>query len=119
MDRIFETLSVFNNVTLTKSQWLIIMKAAGCPKSAHLWKAFRNYVLEKTGYNFYTLRGLSVELLEIIWNEYSTVNRANVKKSFNKKKRIAAARKPITPKRYAVNLDGTVILFNDYKAWHE
>lgn len=125
MDRIFKTLSVFNNVTLTKSQWLIIMEAAGCPKSSHLWRAFRKYVLEKTGWNFYTLRGLSEELLEIIWKEYSIINRANVKKSFYKKKarkernKLAAERKAYIPKRYVINPDGTITLFDDYdpEAW--
>lgn len=85
MEKIFQTLSVFNNVTLTKSQWTIIMVAAGVNLNNMLWKAFCNIVLEKNKWNF-TLRGLSIETLKEVYAEYSSITRGYSQKSYNKKK---------------------------------
>ena len=128
MEKIFQILSEFENVTLRKSQWLIIMKAAGCPKSMFLWEAFRNIVLERSGY-YYTMRGLTFNVLCSIWNEYNRKNRESVKKVYDKKKeqkkfeerkKIAQAKAAEARNRkYAINPDGTIVLFSDYLSWQD
>ena len=85
MDKIFQTLSVFNNVTLTKSQWTIIMTAAGINLNSYLWKAFCTVILEKNKWSF-TLRGLSMETLKEVYTEYSSLMRKNNQKAYDKKK---------------------------------
>ena len=138
MEKIFQTLSVFNNVTLTKSQWTIIMTAAGINLNNMLWKAFCNIVLEKNKWNF-TLRGLSMETLKDVYAEYTSIMRGYSQKSYNKKKenvrkeqeakakeearkRAEAMRMKIVLKRnYVFNPDGTVAPIEEYDptAWRD
>ena len=129
MEKIFQTLSVFNNVTLTRSQWFIIMTTAGCKMNNMLWKAFCNIVLKKNKWNF-TLRGLSMELLEDVYEEYSNITRNyskkyNDKKSQKKweearkraevsKKQTLSVRKPMV-----FNADGTVLTIETYREWRD
>lgn len=82
---IVEKLSQFNNLSFTKKQWEIILKGCGCPKSTHLWIAFRDNNLQKDN-QFYTLINLDNESFSIIWDKYCQANRAGAKKAFDKAK---------------------------------
>lgn len=137
MEKIFQTLSVFNNVTLTKSQWFIIMTTAGCKMNNILWKAFCNIVLEKNKWNF-TMRGLSLELLNNVYEEYSNIVRGYSKKAYDKKvqekwekkayeeahkrdevaKRKQEQKQGLSVRRPMVfNSDGTVLTIETYREW--
>ena len=69
VQEIAKHLSMFNNKTLTKTQWEIVLKGCGCPKSAFFWKAIRERNLIK--YNkAYTLIDINDDSFNIIWNNY-------------------------------------------------
>lgn len=94
VQEIAKHLSMFNNKTLTKSQWEIVLKGCGCPKSAFFWKAIRESNLIK--YNkAYTLIDINDDSFNIIWNNYCTENRASVKKSYDKQKAYNKARERV------------------------
>lgn len=89
--KIAKNLSQFNNISLTKSQWEIILKGCGCPKSPHLWTALRDNNLSKQG-RIYTLIDLNTETFNKVWEVYTLKNREFVKKSYTKAKARQKAR---------------------------
>ncbi len=82
---IVERLSQFNNISLTKKQWEIILKGCGCPISAHFWTALRQNNLVKHQ-RIYTLVDIDIHSYAIILDKYTTANRECVKRSYNKAK---------------------------------
>lgn len=82
---IVERLSQFNNRSFTKKQWEIVLKGCGCPKSAHFWTAFKQNSLIKHK-RIYTLIDMDIHSYAIILDQYLTINRECVKKSYNKTK---------------------------------
>ena len=82
---VVEKLSLFNNMSFTKKQWDIVLKGCGCPKSAHFWTALKQNNLIKES-KLYTLVDMDVHSYAIILDQYCTVNRDAVKKSYAKAK---------------------------------
>ena len=94
VQEIAKHLSMFNNKTLTKTQWEIVLKGCGCPKSTLFWKCIRDNNLIK--YNkAYTLIDINEESFDIVWSNYCSTNRASVKKSYDKQKAYNKARERI------------------------
>ena len=84
---IVEKLSQFNNMSLTKKQWGIILKGCGCPKSEHFWRALREHSLQKNN-RVFTLTDMTTESFKTVWNTYCKINRAGALKTYYKKKAI-------------------------------
>lgn len=82
---VVERLSQFNNMSFTKKQWEIVLKGCGCPKSAHFWTAFKQNSLIKHK-RIYTLIDMDIHSYAIILDQYLTINRECVKKSYNRTK---------------------------------
>ena len=91
---IVERLSQFNNVSFTKKQWDIILKGCGCPKSAHFWTALRQNNLVKCS-RLFTLINIDSDSFHIIWESYCCLNRAGVKKAYDKAKAIKQAKERV------------------------
>lgn len=83
--QIVEKLSQFNNLSFTKKQWEIILKGCGCPKSCFLWRALRANNLVKQS-KIYTLVDINIDSFDIVWNTYCKMNRASVKRVYDKNK---------------------------------
>lgn len=82
---IVERLSLFNNMSFTKKQWDIILKGCGCPRSSHFWAALKTYNLQKN-HRLFTLVDIDSESFDNVWTLYCGLNRASVKKAYDKKK---------------------------------
>lgn len=82
---IAEKLSQFNNLSFTKKQWEIILKGCGCPKSTYLWTALRKKNLQAK-VSMYTLVNMDKKAFEEVWNIYTSLNRAAVKKHYEIKR---------------------------------
>lgn len=82
---IAENLSQFNNRSFTRKQWEIILKGCGCPKSSYFWTALRQNNLVKYN-NIYTLVDMDIHSYAVILEQYSDMNRASVKKAYDKAK---------------------------------
>lgn len=99
---IVEKLSLFNNMSFTKKQWDIILKGCGCPKSSHFWSALRANNLQRNK-RLYTLIDVNQESFGEIWTKYCLSNRANVKKSYLRKKINSKEKKEINITLYMVD----------------
>lgn len=82
---VVERLSQFNNMSFTKKQWEIILRDCGCPKSPHFWTALKQNNLVKYQ-RVYTLIDIDIHSYAIILDQYLTINREYVRKSYNKTK---------------------------------
>ena len=102
---ISEKLAIFNNISLSKRQWDIILPACGCPKTSHFWTALRKLgFMRKEKHNCYTLIDMNLEALNNTWELYLTYNRYNVNKSHKKKViRAAMKLKPVNITLYLIN----------------
>lgn len=84
-EKVVERLSQFNNLSFTKKQWDIILAGCGCPKSSHFWTALKqNNMVKYT--KLFTLVDMDIHSYAVILDQYSTVNREYVKKSYAKAK---------------------------------
>ena len=84
-EKVVERLSQFNNLSFTKKQWDIILAGCGCPKSSHFWTALKqNNMVKYT--KLFTLVNIDNNSFADILHQYLTVNRENVKKSYDKAK---------------------------------
>lgn len=82
---IVEAISLFNNRSFTKKQWELILKGCGCPKSPHLWTAFKNICLTPES-ALLTLLDFDSKSFNEVWNQYCTINREYANKSYAKSK---------------------------------
>lgn len=84
-EKVVERLSQFNNLSFTKKQWDIILAGCGCPKSSHFWTALKqNNMVKYT--KLFTLVNIDNNSFADVLRQYLTVNRENVKKSYDKAK---------------------------------
>lgn len=84
-EKVVERLSQFNNLSFTKKQWDIILAGCGCPKSSHFWTALKqNNMVKYT--KLFTLVDMDIHSYAVILDQYCTVNRDAVKKSYAKAK---------------------------------
>lgn len=108
---IADKLSLFNNITMSLTQWNIVLKGCGCPNAGYLKQVLRERVLKKTT-NGYTLTGINQESFAHIWEEYCTRNRASVQKVYDRAKAKAQAREAcirIAQTRFKT-VDGVIII---------
>lgn len=110
---ISETLALFNNVTLSKACWMIILKSLELPTgSIRFWKSFRtSLVIHGRKYATYTLIDMCESTFRKIWNNYCEENRESVKKVRDKKKKTNPWK---IKKPYYVNPDGTVTFVDNF-----
>lgn len=103
-----KALSAFNGISLTKSQWLTVLKGSGCPFSPYFWTAFRDTCLIADK-RIYTMLYFDEEAANKVQEIYSHLNRSAVKKSYKKKqvRKQIAQRKVTTIYIYS---DGTTSL---------
>lgn len=95
---IVEKLSLFNNISFTKKQWDIVLKGCGCPKSCHFWTALKTCNIQKDN-RMFTLVDINMESFDKIWALYCEINRAGVKKSYDRKKARKQARERLNNSR--------------------
>lgn len=88
---IVERLSLFNNISLSKRQWEIVLKGCGCPKSTIFWTALRRNNLQRIE-RLYTLLDINKESFNTVWTYYCELNNSSSKKSYLKKKARQKAR---------------------------
>lgn len=85
---ITEKLQLFQNLTLTKPQWEVILKGCNFPKSTHIWSALRELILLKQGtYPLYTLTTINEELVEQVISRYKEMNCSYAKAYYSKKRK--------------------------------
>ena len=101
------TLSLFNGITLSKTQWLVVLQGCGCPKTHYFWAALRDECMTKDR-RAYTLLYFDAEAFNRVWSIYSRNNSAGAAKAYRKKK--VRAKIQNTRRAYTVNPDGTVSL---------
>lgn len=89
---VVEKLSLFNNMSFTRKQWDIILKGCSCPKSQYFWAALRQNNLVKNK-RIYTLVDMDIHSYAIILDQYSTTNRASVKKAYYRAKAVQRVQK--------------------------
>lgn len=83
-----EKLQLFQNITLSKQQWEVILKGCDFPKSTLLWTVLRESILVKLdSYPLYTLISTTKEKIEKAINKYKELNNQCVKAYYNKKKK--------------------------------
>lgn len=83
-----EKLQLFQNITLSKQQWEVILKGCDFPKSTLLWTVLRESILVKLdSYPLYTLISTTKEEIEKAVNKYKELNNQCVKAYYNKKKK--------------------------------
>ena len=83
-----EKLQLFQNITLSKQQWEVILKGCDFPKSTLLWTVLRESILVKLdSYPLYTLISTTKEEIEKAINKYKELNNQCVKAYYNKKKK--------------------------------
>lgn len=83
-----EKLQLFQNITLSKQQWEVILKGCDFPKSTLLWTVLRESILVKLdSYPLYTLISTTKEEIEKAINKYKELNNQCVKAHYNKKKK--------------------------------
>ena len=83
-----EKLQLFQNITLSKQQWEVILKGCDFPKSTLLWAVLRESILVKLdSYPLYTLISTTKEEIEKAINKYKELNNQCVKAYYNKKKK--------------------------------
>lgn len=86
-------LQLFQNLTLTRPQWKVILEGCNFPKSEHLWTALRESILIKLDdYPIYTLTTITKETVEKVINRYKEINCTYAKAYYNKKKQEKAAK---------------------------
>ena len=83
-----EKLQLFQNITLSKQQWEVILKGCDFPKSTLLWTVLRESILVKLdSYPLYTLISTTKEEIEKAVNKYKELNNQCAKAYYNKKKK--------------------------------
>lgn len=80
---ISEKLAQFNNMSLTKKQWDIVLKGCGCPKSIFFWTAIRENNMLKNS-RIYTLINIDENSVIDIIEKYKSLNNANSKNAYAK-----------------------------------
>lgn len=86
-------LQLFQNLTLTRPQWKVILEGCNFPKSEHLWTALRESILIKLdNYPMYTLTTITRETVEKVISRYKEINCTYASAYYNKKRQEKAAK---------------------------
>ena len=86
-------LQLFQNLTLTRPQWKVILKGCKFSKSEHLQTALIESILIKLdNYPMYTLTTITRETVEKVISRYKEINCTYASAYYNKKRQEKAAK---------------------------